>query len=122
MANFPELDPATRVFTSPQRVVTLTVNQLGRRYGLQHSNGFTGGSLSLSFVGLTDLQVLDVLGHHNYHGDFYPFDLPSSITAGSTIYQPAGHKWTYFEPPTITRANGLNDAEVTLSLVQDVAI
>tara|TARA_R110000824_G_scaffold295715_1_gene483996 strand:+ start:250 stop:618 length:369 start_codon:yes stop_codon:yes gene_type:complete len=117
MADFPPLTPSSRVFTSPKRVVDLSESAIGERFALQKSNAFVGGQLALSFIALPDSDVVDILGHNRYHGDFYPFDLPSAITAGSTIYQPAGHKWIYLEPASVTRAGGLNDIEVSLALV-----
>ena len=119
MADFPSLTPSTRVFTSPTRVVQLSESMTGRRFGIQKSNAHINGRLSLSFVALSDSNVVDILGHYRYHGDVYLFDLPSSVTAGSTIYQPANHRWTYLEPPVITIAGGLNDLEVTLDLVPE---
>ena len=117
MADFPSLTPSTRVFTSPIRVVANNSNMLGIKFSLQKSNSYLTGSLSLFFTALPDVDLLEILGHHNFHCDLYFFDLPASVTAGSTIYQPPGHRWAYLEPPTITRAGGLNDVSLTLSLV-----
>lgn len=121
MADFPSVTPSTRVFTSPKRVVTLSESATGERFAIQKSNAQIGGRLSLSFIALPESDVVDILGHYRYHGDLYLFDLPSDVTAGSTVYQPTGHKWTYFEPPVLTQAGGLNDVEVTLDLVPEAS-
>lgn len=117
MADFPALRPSSRVFTSPQRVVAMHDNMLGDRTAMQKSNAYIGGKLTLTFIALDDADVLEILGHHNYHSDFYSFDLPSIVTDGSTIYQPSNHSWLYLESPVVTRAGGLNDVTVTLDLV-----
>jgi hypothetical protein len=117
MADFPALTPSTRVFTSPQRVVAMHSNMLGSRTSMQKSNAYIGGRLTLTFIALDDTDVLEILGHHNYHSDFYSFNLPASVTDGSTVFQPTNHAWLYLDSPTITRAGGLNDVTVTLDLV-----
>lgn len=72
---------------------------------MRHSNVMLASSLKLTFTGLSEAQMLNILAHYKAQlGGFYSFDLPSAIWSGvSTVsdYSLTGYLWRYTEPPSV---------------------
>lgn len=109
MATFPTLAPSTRSFTPGEYPHTPfnTYNSLQNR--VRHSNVMLASQLRLSFVALTESDMLSILSHYRgQYGTFESFDLPSSVWGGVTTisdYQLSGYLWRYTAPPEVDDAH-----------------
>lgn len=121
MATFPTLYPSTRSFTPGEYPHTpfQSLSNLNRR--VLHSNALNAAGLQLTFVRLSESDMLAILAHYNgQQGEFMPFPLPSSIWQGFTPedFVPAAFRWRYLEPPEVVDFCGpYHDVTVSLESV-----
>lgn len=120
MATFPELIPASRVYTPGSFPNAAFKAYSGIESRVRHSNVILETSLGLTFMGISQAQLLSILSHYNGQiGGFEAFDLPSSIWNGLSAvadFSLTSYRWRYVEPPEVEDipSGGHN---VTLSLV-----
>ena len=121
MATFPTLYPSTRTFTPGEYPHTPFQTLSARNRRVLHSNVIQASSLRLSFVRLSESDMLSILSHYNtQQGDFIPFAIPSSILQGFTAadFIPTGYLWRYAEPPEVQDFCGpYHDVSVVLESV-----
>ena len=121
MATFPTLYPSTRIFTPGEYPHTPFQTLSNRNRSVLHSSALNAAGLRLTFVRLSQSDMLSILSHYNtQQGDFIPFAIPSSILQGFTAadFIPTGYLWRYAEPPEIEDFCGpYHDVTVTLESV-----
>jgi len=126
MATFPTLYPSTRTFTPGEYPHTPFQTLSNRNRRVLHSNALNAAGLRLTFVRLSQSDMLSVLSHYNgQQGEFIPFAIPSSILQGFTAgdFLPAGHLWRYASPPEVEDFCGpYHDVTVALESVASEAI
>jgi hypothetical protein len=121
MATFPTLYPSTRAFTPGEYPHTPFQSLSNRNRRVLHSNALNAAGLQLTFVRLSQSDMLAVLAHYNgQQGEFIPFLIPSSILQGFTAadFLPADHLWRYASPPDVVDFCGpCHDVTVALESV-----
>ena len=121
MATFPTLYPSTRTFTPGDYPHTPFQTLSNRNRRVLHSNALNAAGLRLTFVRLSQSDMLSILSHYNgQQGEFVPFAIPSSILQGFTAgdFLPAGHLWRYASPPEVADFCGpYHDVTVALESV-----
>ena len=126
MATFPTLYPSTRAFTPGEYPHTPFQSLSNRNRRVLHSNALNAAGLQLTFVRLSQSDMLAVLAHYNgQQGEFIPFAIPSSILQGFTAadFLPAGHLWRYASPPDVVDFCGpYHDVTVELESVGSEAV
>lgn len=120
MTTFPALTPSSRTFTPggyPHTALRAMSGFMGR---VRNSNVMLGSQLRLTFVAITEAQMLTILSHYNtQRGGFDSFLLPADLWSGTSSagdYQLTGYGWIYAEPPTVTDAMCADAYDVELSL------
>jgi hypothetical protein len=104
MANFPTLVPSGRTFTPGDYPNTSFSVLSGKQTRVRHSTVMLSSQLRLTFVALTEADMLSVLSHYNGQlGSYESFALPSAIWSGVTAndFQLSGYRWRYIESPTV---------------------
>lgn len=105
MATFPSLKPSGRTFTPGEYPHTPFDAYNGFQNRVRHSNVMLTSSVKLSFIALTESQMLSILAHYQgQFGTYESFDLPADAWSGVTSasdYQLAGYLWRYIEPPVV---------------------
>lgn len=126
MVTFPTLYPSTRIFTPGDYPHTPFQTFSARNRRVLHSNALNTSGLRLTFVRLSQSDMLSVLSHYNgQQGEFIPFAIPSSILEGFTAadFLPAGHLWRYASPPEVEDFCGpYHDVTVVLESVGAEAV
>ena len=126
MATFPTLYPSTRTFTPGDYPHTPFQTLSNRNRRVLHSNALNAAGLRLTFVRLSQSDMLSILSHYNgQQGEFVPFAIPSSILQGFTAgdFLPAGHLWRYASPPEVADFCGpYHDVTVALESVGSEAV
>lgn len=122
MATFPTLIPATRAFTPGEYPHTPFTPYNGLQNRVRHSNVMLSSSVRLSFIALTEADMLSILSHYQGQaGGFESFLLPSSIWSGVTTisdYELTDYRWRYTEAPTVDDAYcSLYNVELALETV-----
>lgn len=104
MTVFPSLIPSTRTF-SPGEYPHTAYNSFGRtQTRVRHSNVMLASTLRLSFVAITEAQMLEILDHyHGHRGNFDPFTLPVEVwsAADQAEYELTDYQWNYASKPQI---------------------
>lgn len=105
MSTFPALHPASRTFTPGTYPHKVLAGYSGRENRIRRNNVMQGSDIRLSFIGLSESQMLSVLSHYQgQYGQFAAFELPTSVWNGlsdkSTFTLP-GYLWRYREPPSV---------------------
>lgn len=120
MATFPTLTPSSRTFTPGEFPHSVFAGMSGATSQVRNSNVMLSSQLRLTFVGITEVQMLTILSHYqDQRGGFQSFLLPTSIWSGvSTIsdYQLTSYGWVYTQPPTVTDAMCADAYDVELTL------
>jgi hypothetical protein len=122
MATFPSLVPSGRTFTPGEYPHSVFTTLNGWQNRVRHSNVMLDSQVRLSFIALTEAQMLSILSHYQgQYGGFSSFDLPSNIWSGATTvsdYNLSGYLWRYADPPQVVDTNyGRHDVEITLQTV-----
>lgn len=120
MATFPTLTPSSRSFT-PGRHPHSEINTLaGLQTRVRTSNVVLEQRLRLTFVALTEAQMLSVRTHYNtQQGQFIPFGIPTSLLSGMATpasFTPTGYSWIYAAPPEVEDI-GIQRYTVSVELV-----
>ena len=105
MATFPTLTPSSRSFT-PGRHPHSEIRTLdGLQTRVRTSNVILEQRLRLTFVALTETQMLSVRSHYvGQQGRFLSFDIPTSLLSGMTTptsFTPTGYSWIYAGAPQV---------------------
>jgi len=118
---FPALIPSSRVFTPGEYPATAFMAYSGVENRVRHSDVFLAARLELTFLGLTETQMLSILSHYeDLLGAFNAFEVPEELFSFSTItdYIPGVYRWIYAEPPAIEDLPcGNHNVAVTLESV-----
>lgn len=104
MSTFPALIPSSRTLTPGEYAVTAFAGYSGKQNRVRHSNVFLAAQLRLSFVGLSEAQMLQIWSHYNgRRGDFRSFALPAEIVSNGSItdYVPGIYLWKYAGPGSV---------------------
>lgn len=119
MADFPSLIASSRTWTPGEYPYSLSYGMAGLESRVKMSNVKVAGTLTLSFIGLDESEMLSIVDHYvGQRGGFDLFSLPDVIFSGadnpSTFTEP-GYAWRYAEPPQVEDSMcGWHSAEVTL--------
>lgn len=72
---------------------------------VRHSNVIVNSVLRLTFICLSESNMLSILNHYNsQQGGFIPFAIPTQLLSGvsnAADYTLTGYQWRYVEPPKI---------------------
>lgn len=120
MATFPTLTPSSRTFT-PGRHPHSEIRTLdGLQVRVRTSNVLLEQRLRLTFVALTETQMLSIRSHYNgQQGRFLSFDIPTSLLSGMTApasFTPTGYSWIYAGTPQV-KDIGLQRYTVSVEIV-----
>lgn len=105
MATFPSLAPASRTFT-PGRYTHSAISSLnGLQARVRTSTGKVEQRLRLTFVALTEAEMLSIRGHYSeQEGPFISFGIPDLLLKGMNTpssFTPAGYSWIYANSPQV---------------------
>jgi hypothetical protein len=105
MTAFPALIPSSRVFTPGEYPHTAFRAWNGLEGRVRHSNVMLASTLRLTFIGLTEANMLSILSHYtNRQGEYLSFTIPSELLSGVSAaadYTLTGYQWRYAEPPVV---------------------
>jgi hypothetical protein len=104
MTTFPSLIPSTRTFTPGIYPHTTFAGMSGKSNRVRNSNAMLQSQLRLSFLAISEADMLSILAHYNgQQGSFLSFPLPSAVWSGGTAsdFELSGYGWIYREPPTV---------------------
>ena len=125
MTTFPALIPSSRTFTPGEYPATAFAGYSGAQNRVRHSNVFLSAQLRLTFLGLTQAQMLDIWNHYNgRRGEFRSFDLPAEIVSYGSItdYVPGNYLWRYAGPGSVEDLPcGGHNVSLTLETVPPTA-
>lgn len=121
MPTFPTLIPSSRTFTPGEYPNTAYTAWSGMEGRVRHSNVMLSSSIRLSFLGLTEAQMLSILSHYQGQlGSFSSFDIPDEVVSGLSILdlQLIGYSWRYADPPQVEDLScGGHNVEVVLESI-----
>jgi hypothetical protein len=125
MSTFPALIPSSRTFTPGEYPATAFNGFSGVQNRARHSNVFLSAQLRLTFLGLTQAQMLDIWNHYNSRrGEFRSFDLPAEVASYGSItdYVPGNYLWRYAGPGSVEDLPcGGHNVSLTLETVPPIA-
>jgi hypothetical protein len=125
MTTFPALVPSSRTFTPGEYPATAFSGFSGAQNRVRHSNVFLSAQLRLTFLGLTQAQMLDIWNHYNgRRGEFRSFDLPAEVASYGSItdYVPGNYLWRYAGPGSVEDLPcGGHNVSLTLETVPPIA-
>jgi hypothetical protein len=105
MTVFPTLIPSTRTFTPGEYPHTAYQAYSGQENRVRHSNVMLSSRLRLTFISLTEANMLSILSHYNdKKGEYLPFAIPAQLLSGVSSageYTLTSYQWRYVEPPVI---------------------
>jgi len=105
MATFPTLTPSSRTFTPGRHPHSEIQTLKGLQSRVRTSNVILDQQLRLSFLGLTESEMLSVRSHYvGQRGRFLSFTIPDSLLSGVTTpayFTPAGYSWIYAKSPQV---------------------
>jgi hypothetical protein len=121
MATFPTLTPSSRTFTPgrhPHSGIS-TLNGLQTR--VMTSNAILDQQLRLTFIGLTEAEMLSIRSHYiGQQGRFLSFAIPSSLLSGMTTpasFTPTAASWIYGGAPQVEDIPCAQRYNVSIELV-----
>lgn len=122
MAEFPELEPATRSYTLGAFPITEESSASAGSVRFRHGLAATNAELSLGFEYLTEAQASLLRVHfQGQAGSFLGFQLPPIVWKGHTFTEnifSIGAQWRYAQVPEETHLSG-GLVNVSISLVSD---
>jgi hypothetical protein len=125
MTTFPALIPSSRTFTPGEYPATAFSGYSGVQNRVRHSNVFLAAQLRLTFLGLTQAQMLDIWNHYNgRRGEFRSFELPAEVVSYGSItdYVPGTYIWRYAGPGSVEDLPcGGHNVSLTLETVPPAA-
>jgi hypothetical protein len=102
---FPNLIPSSRIFTPGEYPHTAYQAFSGQENRVRHSNVMLSSRLRLTFISLTEANMLTILTHYNdKKGGYLPFAIPAELLSGVSSageYTLTSYQWRYVEPPVI---------------------
>ena len=121
MATFPTLTPSSRTFTPGRHPHSEIPTLNGLQTRVMTSNVILEQQLRLTFIGLTEAQMLSIRSHYvGQQGRFLSFDIPSSLLSGMTTpanFTPTGYSWLYAGAPQVEDIPGTQRYTVSIELV-----
>lgn len=121
MATFPTLTPSSRTFTPGRHPHSEIPTLNGLQTRVMTSNVILEQQLRLTFVGLTEAQMLSVRSHYiGQQGRFLSFAIPDALLSGMTTpsyFTPTGYSWIYGGPPQVEDIAGTQRYTVSIELV-----
>lgn len=117
MADFPSLTPQSRTYTPGTFAVVATNTLSGSHVTVRRNNAAYDHRLSCAFVSDTVTDQQTIYEHYAFHNRFQPFDLPTSVLAGSDLTFPANYQWIYAGPPEVSYGPGVVTVSIELQLV-----
>lgn len=95
----------------------------GLQTRVRTSNAILEQQLRLTFVGLTEAQMLSIRSHYiGQQGRFRSFFIPSSLLSGMTTpasFTPTGYGWIYAGSPQVEDIPGTQRYTVSVELVTE---
>jgi len=105
MAAFPTLTPSSRTFTPGRYPYSEIPTLNGLQTRVRTSNVIIEQQLRLTFLGLTEAEMLSIRTHYiGQQGRFLSFAIPSSLLSGMTTpayFTPTGYSWIYGSAPQV---------------------
>ena len=101
MTTYPALIPSSRTFTPGEYPATAFSGYSGAQGRVRHSNVFLAAQLRLSYIGLSEAEMLQIWNHYAArYGSHEAFPLPVEVLSGSDVsdYVPATYQWIYGGP------------------------
>jgi hypothetical protein len=121
MAVFPTLTPSSRTFTPGRHPHSEIPTLNGLQVRVMTSNVIIEQQLRLTFVGLTESEMLSIRSHYvGQQGRFLSFFIPSSLLSGMTTpayFTPTGYSWIYGSAPQVEDIPGTQRYNVSVELV-----
>ena len=121
MATFPTLTPSSRTFTPGRHPHSEIPTLDGLQIRVRTSNVILEQRLRLSFIGLTEAQMLSIRTHYvGQQGRFLSFAIPTSLLSGMTTpanFTPTGYSWIYGSAPQVEDIPCAQRYNVSLELV-----
>jgi len=121
MATFPTLTPSSRTFTPGLHPHSEIPTLSGLQIRVRTSNVLLEQRLRLTFVGLTESEMLGIRSHYiGQQGRFLSFAIPSSLLSGMTTpanFTPTGYSWIYAGPPQVEDIPCAQRYNVSIELV-----
>lgn len=121
MATFPTLTPSSRTFTPGRHPHSEIPTLNGLQVRVMTSNVILEQQLRLTFVALTEAQMLSIRSHYvGQQGRFLSFAIPSSLLSGMTTpayFTPTGYSWIYGSAPQVEDIPGTQRYTVSIELV-----
>jgi hypothetical protein len=121
MAVFPTLTPSSRTFTPGRHPHSEIPTLNGLQVRVMTSNVILEQQLRLTFIGLTEAEMLSVRSHYvGQQGRFLSFAIPSSLLSGMTTpasFTPTGYSWIYGSAPQVEDIPGTQRYTVSVELV-----
>jgi hypothetical protein len=121
MAVFPTLTPSSRTFTPGRHPHSEIPTLNGLQVRVMTSNVILEQQLRLTFVALTEAQMLSVRSHYiGQQGRFLSFAIPSSLLSGMTTpayFTPTGYSWIYGSAPQVEDIPGTQRYTVSVELI-----
>lgn len=122
MADFPALNPSSRIFTPGVKAHQTLGAMTGDSVSVINSNASTGWRLRLSFNALSIAEHFEITSHYMLHGRFEPFALPAIVTVGSDMTFPSGYAWLYVSAPETSYSATSTSVSVELELLPPYTI
>lgn len=121
MATFPTLTPSSRTFTPGRHPHSEIPTLDGLQIRVRTSNVILEQQLRLTFIALTEAQMLSIRSHYiGQQGRFLSFFIPSSLLSGMTTpsyFTPTGYSWIYGSAPQVEDIPGTQRYNVSVELV-----
>jgi hypothetical protein len=121
MAIFPALTPSSRTFTPGRRPHSEIPTLNGLQTRVMTSNVILEQQLRLTFIGLTESEMLSIRTHYiGQQGRFLSFGIPSSLLSGMTTpsyFTPTGYSWIYGAAPQVEDIPGTQRYNVSVELI-----
>ena len=121
MATFPTLTPSSRTFTPGRHPHSEIPTLDGLQTRVRTSNVILEQRLRLSFIGLTEAEMLSIRTHYvGQQGRFLSFDIPASLLSGMTTpayFTPTGYSWLYAGAPQVEDIPCAQRYNVSIELV-----
>lgn len=121
MATFPTLTPSSRTFTPGRHPHSEIPTLNGLQVRVMSSNVILEQQLRLSFIGLTEAQMLSIRSHYiGQQGRFLSFVIPDSLLSGMTTpayFTPTAYSWIYSSSPQVEDIPGTQRYTVSVELI-----
>jgi hypothetical protein len=121
MATFPTLTPSSRTFTPGRHPHSEIPTLDGLQTRVRTSNVILEQQLRLTFVGLTEAQMLSIRSHYiGQQGRFLSFAIPTSLLSGMTTpanFTPTDYSWIYGSAPQVEDTPCAQRYNVSVELV-----